>query len=232
MDELLHGLTTRISRMLVWELRPPAQRSWIHSTPLPVASESKLTDPVFLLPQVTRAVAPAAAAAAPTAARRSLFSSEQRLRWSDPTEATSERQRPRRGSRFPADRPYCWWRSPSHCRSGHCRLNGDNTRVWSDPWLVYCYLRYVQQQVLLLFPQWTCRTSWKPVENGLLCAAVGLEVSTVLHPARPPKNARCHHWTSSHISDTKRKRGVLSLFYCGFWRTCLSFLMVMTVFSG
>lgn len=36
---------------------------------------------------------------------------------------------------------------------------------------------------------------------------VGPEVSAALHPARPPKNARCHHWTSFHVSE-KRKFGV------------------------
>lgn len=66
--------------------------------------------------------------------------------------------------------------------------------------------QYVQQQLILLFPHWTCRTSWKPVENGLLYGMVGLEVSAVLHPACPPKNARCHQWTSFHVSETNKQK--------------------------
>ena len=48
------------------------------------------------------------------------------------------------------------------------------------------------------------------MENGLLCGAVGLIewVSAVLHPARPPKNARCHHWTSFPIFEKKKENVV------------------------
>lgn len=95
---------------------------------------------VILSLQVTRAVVLAVAAAALTAAQQSLFLLEQRLLWSELTEVMNAQQPQPRASHFPADPPYCWWWPPYHSHSGQCRLNGDNTWVWPDCWLLYCYI--------------------------------------------------------------------------------------------
>lgn len=67
--------------------------------------------------------------------------------------------------------------------------------------------------MLSMLPRWTYRSSRGPVENGFQCGRFGVEDSAVLHPARPPKDAWCHHWSSFHISEKKNENVVFFPIY-------------------